>query len=171
MIMISFEITDSISDVYKPNASQNTRSQMKKKNTVLTILTILWLGLIFGHSMMPGEVSSEESGFFVDLIMKLFPSFENAESVGHFVRKAAHFTEFMILGGLLSLRVRDEFGRFIGRFLTASAIGLFAAFIDETIQLFVEGRAGAVADMWIDLAGVVAGCLIIAGITALKHKK
>ena len=37
--------------------------------------------------------------------------------------------------------------------------------------LFVEGRAGAVADMWIDLAGVVAGCLIIAGVTALKHKK
>lgn len=142
---------------------------MKKKNTVITILIILWLCLIFGHSMMPGEVSSEESGFFVDLILNLFPSFENAENVGFFVRKAAHFTEFMILSILITLRLHDEFDSFIKRFLTVSAAGLFAAFIDETIQLFVEGRAGAVADMWVDFAGVVTGCLGVSFVMWIKN--
>ena len=135
-----------------------------KKKTVFTILIILWLCLIFGHSMMPGDVSSMESGFFTDLLMKIFPVFDNVEDAGFFVRKCAHFTEFMVLGVLLFIRVREFVAPFVKNLLIAGAAGLTAAFIDESIQLFVEGRAGTVPDMWVDLAGVVTGCLVVKGI-------
>ena len=32
-------------------------------------------------------------------------------------------------------------------------------FVDETIQLFVEGRSGQVSDVWLDLAGALCGLL------------
>ena len=53
---------------------------------------------------------------------------------------------------------------FVKNLLIAGAAGLTAAFIDESIQLFVEGRAGTVPDMWVDLASVVTGCLVVKGI-------
>ena len=39
--------------------------------------------------------------------------------------------------------------------------GLGTAFVDETIQLFSEGRAGMITDMWIDFSGVVLGTAIM----------
>ena len=49
--------------------------------------------------------------------------------------------------------------------------GLLAAVIDETIQLFVEGRAGMIVDVWIDLGGVVFGSLLMLGFYALYRRK
>ena len=144
---------------------------MKRKDKILTIIIILWLCLIFGHSMMPGSVSSMESGFFTDIILKIFPSLENAENVGHLVRKAAHFTEFMILACLLSVRIYDLSGQFLKRLAVVAASGLFAAFIDETIQIFVEGRGSSVTDMWVDFAGVLTGSLITLGLIGLIRKR
>ena len=144
---------------------------MKNKTNIFSILIILWLCLIFGHSFMPASVSSSESGFVTDIILKIIPSLENAENVGHLVRKAAHFTEFFILAALLSLRLRGLFNSFIKRFAVVAASGLFAAFIDETIQIFVEGRGSSVADMWVDFAGVVTGCLITLGVAGLVSKR
>ena len=41
------------------------------------------------------------------------------------------------------------------------SIGLFTCFIDETIQLGVEGRSGQVSDMWIDFFGVLLGTAVM----------
>ncbi len=142
-----------------------------RKKRITTILMILWLCLIFGHSLMPGEVSSEESGFFTGMLLKLFPFAGSAENIGFIVRKTAHFTEFMILGILLTVRFFDSFERFMKRFLILAAAGLTAAFIDETIQLFVKGRGSSVADMWVDLAGAATGILITCLITIRRRRK
>ena len=40
-------------------------------------------------------------------------------------------------------------------------LGLFAAFLDETLQLF-SGRGSMVADVWLDFAGVVCGVAAVA---------
>ena len=37
----------------------------------------------------------------------------------------------------------------------------FAAFCDETLQLFIPGRSGEVKDVWIDFAGALCGCLFL----------
>jgi VanZ family protein len=55
------------------------------------------------------------------------------------------------------------------RFLNPLFSGLFVCFIDETIQLFVEGRSGEIRDMWIDFAGVALGTLIVLAI--INNKK
>ena len=39
-------------------------------------------------------------------------------------------------------------------------LGLLAAFLDETLQLF-SGRGSMVADVWLDFAGVVFGVAVI----------
>ncbi|MBQ5687321.1 MAG: VanZ family protein [Ruminococcus sp.] len=48
--------------------------------------------------------------------------------------------------------------------------GLSAALIDETIQLFIEGRAGMIADVWIDFAGVVTGALLLLAFYAVYRR-
>ena len=142
-----------------------------KKKLITTILIILWLCMIFGHSLMPGEVSYEESGFFTELLLRLFPFAGTAENIGFIIRKAAHFTEFMILGILLTVRFFDSFDKFMKRFMTLAATGLTAAFIDETIQIFVKGRGSSVADMWVDLAGAATGILITSLIVNRRKRK
>ena len=55
------------------------------------------------------------------------------------------------------------------------AIGLFesglAALCDETIQLFVPGRSGRIADVWLDTAGYFNGALLTLLIFSLCRKR
>ena len=83
------------------------------------------------------------------------------------VRKAAHFSEYALLGffmGLLFVR-RDGRSRF---FLPALAC-LTAAAIDESIQLFVSGRAGQVRDVCIDMCGALSGLAIALTVLAVAR--
>ena len=48
---------------------------------------------------------------------------------------------------------------------------LFVAFVDETIQLFVEGRSGQVSDIWIDIAGAALGIIITLAIIGNKRNR
>ena len=103
----------------------------------------------------------------------------------HLVRKTAHFVEFAVLGGLLCLVCKvcmvtggesgvgksgDKSGGKSGgeptksgvvRAVCACLLGLLAAFLDETLQLF-SGRGSMVADVWLDFAGVVCGVAAVA---------
>ena len=74
------------------------------------------------------------------------------------IRKAAHFAEFACLGFLLA-----GFFRARGRapLLPGALCGLLSACVDETIQLFSPGRASAVADVWLDFAGTLAGIFLL----------
>lgn len=49
----------------------------------------------------------------------------------------------------------------MARAVCACLLGLFAAFLDETLQLF-SGRGSMVADVWLDFAGVVCGVAAVA---------
>ena len=47
------------------------------------------------------------------------------------------------------------------RILKANFTAAFCLpFIDETIQLFVEGRSGQISDVWLDMAGIYMGIMI-----------
>ena len=118
---------------------------MKTRRRVFLVLTLLWLAVIWGHSMMPASESKAESGGIVAVLSQMLPWVTD-----RLVRKAAHFTEYAVLGGLV-------FGAFPQRGRTAviEAVfaGVLAAFLDETIQLFSPGRSGQIADVWLGLAG------------------
>ena len=128
---------------------------MKKvKSMWAPVLFGVWTIFIFVRSLQPAGVSNEESGRLLLVLQQLVPF----ELTQHMVRKAAHFIEYAVLGffGWFVFESRRSWER------TAFALSacLLAALCDETIQLFVEGRAGMVADIWLDMTGVFGGVLV-----------
>ena len=79
------------------------------------------------------------------------------------LRKCAHFTEFAVLGVLSSLTLLQT--KVSHRVLIAIAFCLVVVSMDETLQLFVDGRAGRILDVMIDGAG--AGCGVLAVIVGM----
>ena len=143
---------------------------MSKKRVIIRIIIVVWLCLIWGHSLQPATVSEEESGFFLEYIGKIFP-FLLTSDIGMFlVRKTAHFIEYLILGILLGSYFSMIERGALQRFFTPTFSGLAIAFIDETIQMFVVGRSGEIRDMWIDFGGVALGVLITLAIINNKGR-
>ena len=138
---------------------------------------ILWMGFIFWMSALPAMESQDRSDALTLFFQRLFfPKWENLpekeylEAVGHlafFIRKAAHFTEFALLGVFLSLFFTTFAIQFNRRFLFSLLIGVLYAAGDEIHQLFVENRDGTVFDVLVDSAGILLGCLLILGILAM----
>lgn len=94
---------------------------------------VAWAAVIFALSSLP----SLSSGLGTwDLIL----------------RKAAHVTEYAVLGGLLY--------RALGREAPALAAGIAYAATDELHQHFVGGRHASVVDVGIDAVGVALGMLV-----------
>ena len=128
----------------------------------LTMLSIVWIVVIFSFSLQSGEESGALSGGIVAWVVGLFfpEDFAHIELVHFLVRKAAHFTEYFILGVLLSLTVREAKWKRI--LLAPWLMGTLVACCDETIQLFSDGRAGQITDVMLDSSGVLTGCLVLA---------
>lgn len=143
---------------------------MKKKGLLilLLILEIGWLIFIFLRSLKSGEASTWESMVVLRFIRRFFP-----DASLHFIRKLAHFTEFFILGTLLSLffatlnALRNKRFRFFVNVASAAAFGLAAAFCDELLQLTSPGRSCQLSDVLLDFSGVLLACLIVSGIIFL----
>ena len=139
---------------------------MKKRN-VFIVLTGLMTAFIFWNSSRPAVESTNASNGFVYFFIKLLSRV--GVSAGYdvmqtIVRKAAHITEFAVHAVLLA-------GCFAGklkkRIIYIFFFGLLTACTDEFIQLFSEGRAGLVTDIFIDFGGTVMGT----GIFGLFRKK
>lgn len=143
----------------------------KGSHRPLTVLIILTLALIWGHSLLGREASSEESGFVMELLEPVLEMVVGEGNVTEFlVRKLAHFTEFFVLG----LEVLTFFAYrkplFPQAFLLALTHGFFAAFLDETIQIF-SGRGPMIQDVWLDVSGFAVGASLMLGIMVwTKHR-
>jgi VanZ family protein len=93
---------------------------------------VAWAAAIFALSSLPGL----DSGFGVwDLLL----------------RKAAHLTEYAVLGALLVRALRE---------LPALVAGVAYAVSDELHQTVVAGRTGALLDVAVDATGVLLGILL-----------
>lgn len=142
---------------------------MKLRSKILLIIGIIINIFIWTNSLLPASVSSSQSGFVADI---LYPPFEDIIEVNKFyqiIRKLAHFTEFMLLGIVFSL-----FYLSIGKnkyYFITLIHGLIVAIIDETIQLFIPGRAGLITDVLIDTSGVLFGLLIIIILSKIFNKE
>ena len=129
----------------------------EKQLRTATALLILNLAVIWGNSLLPGEISGAISGFVRDLIALLLPG-DSAPGQGHgLLRKLAHFTEFASLGMILAWIM----GMLSKPIPLALACGFAAACIDETIQMFVPDRGPAFTDVLIDTSGVLTGLLLL----------
>jgi len=81
------------------------------------------------------------------------PSLSSGTSFDFVLRKAAHMTEYAILGALLWRALRDELAAFYG--------GVLYAATDELHQAFVRGRHGSPKDIGFDAIGVAVGLLLV----------
>ena len=137
---------------------------MKKR--LLTTLTCLNLALIWGNSLVSGADSGALSGGVLALLGRFVPAL--LTETGHtLLRKAAHFSEFALLGLLYGGRyrlVRREVP------LHLMGFGLAVACIDETIQIFTPGRASSLIDVWIDTLGFALGIVVIYILLTTKTK-
>ena len=153
---------------------------LRKQLTILNILITATILFAWGHSLMPGDLSEEESSRALELLRPFLEIFFGKGNVtDHLVRKLAHFSEYALLGCEFCLRQQllhaaaqtapatvatpaAKAAASIPWFMRPLRIlipCLAVCFIDETIQLFVPGRGGRVEDMWIDMAGALTGLL------------
>lgn len=149
---------------------------MKRSTPRLLINGVITLGLlcfIWGNSLLPGKDSGELSGFVGMLLQKLLPFLNLQSETGmHFLRKAAHFSEFAALG----MSFTWLFGMLSGKKAWSLSLplicGATAAAIDETIQLFSPDRGPSIKDVGIDTCGVIAGIAVLSLLHWLfTHKK
>ena len=120
-------------------------------NTKSTALC-LWMGVIFLLSHQNGQDSSETSGILLELL-KLFgigPGSSVQGVLSYLVRKAGHFTEYLILA-ILFLRTRKGRGS-SGR---SALYALLFVFLYAS-----SGRGPAFSDVLIDTAGGLTGIIL-----------
>ena len=123
---------------------------MKRKKIINIILLITWMIIIFLMSSFPGNESSEQSNFIVNIIIKLF-NISNLELLGYIVRKLAHISEFFILG-LLFINLMKLYNK---RLYLGIIFSYIYAITDELHQLFIPDRSCQITDTLIDLIGIV----------------
>ena len=129
--------------------------------------------VIWGNSLVPGT----GSGSLSLMIMESIRGFLQAlglpyDWVTNFVvRKCAHFTEYMVLGILATHAFDLEGRRTFDVLLPTAVFLLLVPSIDETIQLFVPGRAGMITDVMIDCCGAMTGVVLRYLLRSLKCAK
>jgi VanZ family protein len=135
----------------------------------LALAGCIWF--IFSNSMAVAQVSSASSGRVLQLMQAALrrlghPALAQRLTM-HFVRKLAHFCEYMLEGFLLMLCMR-VYSRHPLRHITVPMLGgVLTALTDETIQLYSPGRSSQVTDVWLDSVGVLAGILAALVLMAL----
>ncbi|MCQ2406912.1 MAG: VanZ family protein [Oscillospiraceae bacterium] len=149
------------------------------------VLTLLWMCMIFFFSAADSTKSANMSG---SLLRKLLSGFvphwqersadiqqQIIDSLHTVFRKLGHFSEYALLGCLLSAGVRlwPQKSRLplpkTELWLPALLSFLYAG-TDELHQAFVPGRSCELRDMFIDLSGACVGIAVLSCILMLRRK-
>ena len=129
----------------------------EKRIRICTALILCNLIFIWGNSLLPGEVSGAFSDWVKGILARFFTGDDMNTPGGGLLRKFAHFSEFAMLGILLSWL----FGMLQKKKRWAALCGFLTACTDETIQRFVPDRGPSIFDVGIDTCGVLTGMLLI----------
>lgn len=144
------------------------RNLLKRKTIIIGILCVGWLGVIFYNGTRQGEVSqriSKEVVKIINMVMDILPATIDSDSikfiaVNFYVRKNAHFFEYLILGILICAVVRQlKLYKNRELFLVLFLLLIFPV-ADEFIQKYIPGRTSNIFDIIIDFSGGVLGMLI-----------
>lgn len=160
---------------------------------------LLMMILIFVHSAMPADVSSQESFLLEELVRRLLGT--DPDTASFLVRKCAHLLEYTVLGFCLAFfadrrpvlsvtslppaekeeyqeqqrpapeKTEGSFRKwFVSRGLPVWVGGVFYAVTDEIHQMFVPGRSCELRDLGIDAAGVMTGVVIYCLILRIRNR-
>jgi VanZ family protein len=136
--------------------------------------------IIFLFSANNGDDSSAQSGFIVDGICKIFFTDMNTleaarqlaigDILSVCVRKAAHFSEYAVLGVAAYTAFCFPKRRWV-RFLWGLGFTFFYACTDEFHQLFVPDRAGSFRDVLIDTSGGLVGVVLALAVSVVLEAR
>lgn len=149
------------------------------KKYIYGILTVMWIGIIFSFSLQVADKSTMLSDGVGELILE-HASFETLEESGLWtelewkifhtiIRKCGHFAEFFILGILMMLTMNQS--KYNRKHIIGIVLCTLVATMDETIQLFVPGRAGMLIDVILDTFGSAVGLFACLFVSKLWRKK
>ena len=127
---------------------------------IFTFALIACIAFIFRNSLETGAQSSMRSQELMALLNELLGKVHLGPLSEHTIRKLAHFAEFTMEGFLLMLCLRVYTRRFVRHVSWPLLAGMSTALMDETIQLSIPNRTSSVTDVWIDMAGVIAGLFV-----------
>lgn len=139
------------------------------KRILSLVLVFLNMLLIFLLSAENAEQSAALSAVFSDSLAYKILDFFNfspytieflLEKSSFIVRKTAHFSEYALLGFLLSFACRSFGLSKKISFAVSQVTGSLYAVSDEIHQLFVDGRSCEFRDMAIDWCGVFFGIAV-----------
>ncbi|MGN0702807.1 MAG: VanZ family protein [Lentihominibacter sp.] len=154
---------------------------MKKRMIILIVLVGI-MGFIYYMSDQP-VIESGEMSFVIDRWIcrhfvdgyNLLPLQDQEAMVyklDFWVRKSAHFAEYMLLGAALMAAVQliSKRNRLKSGIIVAVTVGSLYAVLDEIHQHFVPGRACQLRDVIIDICGVTAGALMVFCVIWVRKK-
>lgn len=149
------------------------------RNTKLNICIILFavislivVGFIFSNSIEKPDQSNGKSSDIAEKILAIIdPHGKIDKQEFHiFVRKAAHITEFAMLGVSVGITFLFVFFRTNRKFISLPLlICLSVGTIDEYIQSFT-GRTSKIYDVFFDIFGAAIGLLLVALATIIFIK-
>ena len=119
---------------------------------------VLWAVVISGFSTS-WFTSEETSRYVLPILAILFPHArpEDLLTMHFWIRKLAHFTEYLVLSTLLYRGVRGTQRWSVRAAVVAVVIAGAYSVGDELHQWFVPGRTAAATDCLIDVSGAAAG--------------
>lgn len=156
------------------------KSENRKKiilRAATTVVTLAYLMWIFSNSLATATASGAASGRVRAAVQKCVDFFAGEGKIfvtHHFIRKAAHFSEFALLGFLAYF---TYFSYFFAKnkavpicAFSAAASTLVCGAADECIQIFVDGRGPSVFDAMIDFSGGICGVFVALAVFFIVKK-
>lgn len=145
------------------------RKHRRKARYLLFLGVLIWSLFIWSNSCRPAAESANQSLQVLSCFQPIFQALHIPAEFGHIlIRKAAHMTEFLVLGVLWTAVLLWGLDKRIGSSIFAGAsLCLMTALVDESIQLVSPGRGSLITDVWIDFGGSCIGILLVSMIYIL----
>lgn len=148
-------------------------------SVLFLVLAVIWAAVIFGFSAQDAERSASLSREVAEGMVNTFEMETPPETVEHYVRKSAHFSEYGVFSGLIFGSVAFLLRYFKKSPYKAAFVSpvfcLVYAASDEFHQSFVAGRSPELKDVIIDTSGgiVAAGgiCLIMLIVSKARERR
>ena len=141
---------------------------------IFAILALLLICFIFSNSTQSRSESIDQSRAVMGFLKPLLDPHDRISDdvFHHYVRKAAHFTEFAALGfSLMGLSDCLPWkGKKKQRLLMPLLVSLLVAATDEAIQIFSPLRGPGASDVLLDFCGAAFGVVCMSVLLFLIRK-
>lgn len=139
---------------------------------VITAVCLLMILFVFSNSATPAAGSEAQSSRMLTLLQGILDALHIPVTLTvRFVRKLAHFAEYAVLGGLLTVCARAYTENFRRLWLVTAISAGAVAVCDELIQAVTPGRSCQASDMLLDFAGAVFGAAVTVLLLAVCLRK